>query len=170
MIRSSAIVGAALVAATLALAGCGGSSSVDPAAYKVGVLAETWDQIEKHKQVEGWAETAWHDPAYDYVVVTIDSRAAEETGSPLQNAQLARIQTTKLQGYKEGGMRWIRLGGKPAVRWAFDMGEQANIRWFFEECGVSFVVRGTTGLFGFQALSENMRDTAATIEVEGCNE
>jgi hypothetical protein len=170
MIRPAAIGLAVLLVAAIG-AGCGGGgSSVDPAAYTVGVLAETWDQLENHKQVEGWDESAWRDPAYSYVIVTIDSRAADAGGSPLQNAQLARIQTTKLHGYKEAGMRWIRLGGKPAVRWAFDMGEQANIRWFFEECGVSFVVRGTTGLFGFTALSENMRDTAATIKVDGCNE
>ena len=169
MFRSSLACAAVLLTIGSVLAGCGGGSSVDPAAYKASVYTD-WPQLKKHKQVEGWDESAWRDPAYTYVIITIDSRAADETGSPLQNAQLARIQTTKLHGYKERGMRWIRLGGKPAVRWSFDMGEQANIRWFFEECGVAFVVRGTTGLYGFQALSESMREMAATIKVDGCDE
>jgi hypothetical protein len=169
MIRSSLACGAALLAIGVLVAGCGGSSPVDPAAYRANIY-EDWPQVKNHKQVEGYDESAWHDPAYSYVVITIDSRAADETGSPLENAQLARIQTTKLHGYRERGMKWIKFGGKPAVRWAFDIGEQANIRWFFEECGVSFIVRGTTGLYGFQSLSESMREMAAPIEVDGCDE
>ncbi len=166
MNRLSISCAAALLVFPLALAGCGGgSSSADPAAYKVQTYTD-WLSLEHHKQVEGWDESAWQDPAYTTVVITIDTRAADETGSPLENAQLARIQTTKLHGYRERGMRWIRLGGKPAVRWAFDIGEQANIRWLFEECGVSFLVRGTMGLYGFQALSESMREMAATIKAD----
>jgi len=167
MIRSAAAAVALPLLVALAVAGCGGSSPADPAAYHADIYTD-WPQLKKHKQVEGWDESAWRDPAYTYVIITIDSRATDETGSALQNAQLARIQTTKLHGYKERGMRWIKLGGKPTVRWSFDMGEQANIRWFFEECGVSFVVRGTTGLYGFTALSESMREMAATIKVNGC--
>lgn len=162
---------AAMLVALLSLAGCGGgSSSADPAAYTERI-DPGWPPLARHKQVEGWDESAWRDPAYSDVVVTIDSRAADETGSPLANAQLARIQTTKLQGYHERGMRWIRLGGRPAVRWAFDVGKQANIRWFFEECGVTFIVRGTMGIYGFTALSESMRrEIAAAIKVKGCDE
>jgi len=169
MIRAAAIALGAVLATAALLAGCGGGSAVDPTDYRVEPFS-SWPQTVKHKQVDGYVENAWQDPAYTYVVFTVDSRATDETGSPLQNAQLARLQTTKLHGYKEGGMRWIKLGGKPAVRWSFDMGEQANIRWFFEECGVSFVVRGTTGLYGFTELSGDMRGMAATIAVNGCDE
>ncbi len=165
MIRSAATSVALLLVAAVAITGCGGSSPADPTAYKVEAFSD-WPQTEKHKQVEGYVENAWRDPAYTYVIFTVDSRAAGETASPLQNAQLARVQTTKLHGYKERGMRWITLGGKPAVRWSFDMGEQANIRWFFEECGISFVVRGTTGLYGFTSLSGDMREMAATIKAD----
>ncbi len=168
MLRSSLACGTALLAILALLAGCGSSSQADPAAYRADIY-DDWPQIENHKQVEGYDESAWRDPAYTYVIITIDSRAADETGSPLENAQLARVQTTRLHGYRERGMKWIRLGGRPAVRWAFDVGKQANIRWFFEECGVSFLVRGTTGLYGFQALSESMREMAATIK-PACDE
>lgn len=166
MNRMAAIVAVALLVGAV-LAGCGGSSPADPAAYHAHIYTD-WPQLKKHEQVEGWDESAWRDPAYSYVIITIDTRAADETGSPLHNAQLAWVQTTRLQGFKERGMRWITLGGKPAVRWAFDMGGQANIRWFFEECGVSFLVRGTTGLYGFPVLSESMREMAATIKGD-CN-
>lgn len=154
---------AALVA-TAALTGCGGSDeSSGPADYRVEV-SESWPQIVDHKQVEGYVENAWQDPAYTYVIFAIDTRPLDETAPPLASAQLARIQTTKLVGYKERGMRWIRLGGRPAVRWSFDVSDRAHIEYFFEECGISFLVRGTTGLPGFSSLSEHMREMAATIK------
>jgi hypothetical protein len=160
---------AVVLTASALLAGCGGSDDpVDPTAYTVQPFR--WPQVAKEKETDGWIENAWRDPAYSYVIMTIDSRSTDETGSPLENAQLARVHTTDLQGYRERGMRWIRLSGKPAVRWAFDVGKQANIRWFFEECGVSFLVRGTTGLYGFEALSESFREMAETIKVKDCDE
>jgi hypothetical protein len=85
----------------------------------------------------------------------------------MANAALARIQSYKLPGYEERGMKWIRLAGKPAVRWAFHTaGERSGIDYFFEECGISFVVRGTMGNVAYESLSESFREMAATIKVK----
>ncbi len=167
MIRSSLACSAALLAILALLTGCGSSSSADPAGYRVEFT--DWPQIERHKQVDGYVESAWRDPAYTYVIFAIDSRPADETGSPMANAQLARIQTTKLTGYRERGIRWIRLNGRPAVRWAFDVADRAHIEYFFEECGTSFLVRGTSGLYGFSSLSETFREKAVSIKT-ACHE
>lgn len=154
-----------MLLATAALAGCGGSEeSSGPADYQVDI--ETWTQIADHKKVEGYVESAWHDPPYPFVIIAIDTRSSDETAPPLASAQLARIQTTKLVGYKERGMRWIRLAGRPAVRWAFNVGDKAHIEYFFEECGISFLVRGTTALAGYTPITEHMRQMATTIRTD----
>lgn len=166
--RTAILVGALLalvgigIVVVLLLASGGGSSSPGPADYHAEITA--WIPLENHKPVEGYVESAWHDPAYSYVILAIDTRSSDETAPPLASAQLARIQTTQLVGFKERGMRWIKLGGRPAVRWSFNVADRAHIEYFFEECGISFLVRGTTGLPGFSAISEDMRAMAATIK------
>jgi hypothetical protein len=167
MIRTTLICAAILSAAAISLAGCGSSDPAAPTDYKVEAFS--WPQIAKHKPVEGYVESAWHDPAYSYVVLAVDTRSSDETASPQASAQLARIQTTKLSGYKERGVKWIRLSGRPALRWAFDLGNRAHIEYFFEECGISFVVRGTSGLPGFSSISETFRAIATTIKT-ACSE
>lgn len=169
MIRLTAISSAALLALLLLLSGCGSSSSsVDPAAYHVEPF-NGWNRIANEEEVNGYIENAWRDP--ESPVIAIDTRAADETGSPMANAALARIQSYKLPGYKERGMKWIRLAGKPAVRWAFHTaGGRSGIDYFFEECGISFVVRGTMGNIAYVSLSESFREMATTIKVKGCSE
>ena len=164
MAKLSLTCAVALVA-VVALTGCGSSDPSGPGDYQAGVY-EGWPQIVKNEQVEGYLENAWQDPAYEYVIIAFDTRASDETAPPLASAQLARIQTTKLVGYRERGMRWIRLGGRPAVRWSFNVGDRSHIEFFFEECGISFLVRGTMGLPGFSALSESMREMAAATSTD----
>jgi hypothetical protein len=168
MIRMILICIAVLSAAAMSLAGCGESDPAKPTDYKVEA-DPSWPQVAKHKRVEGYVENAWRDPAYTYVIFAIDTRSSDETAPPLASAQLARIQTTNLVGFEERGMRWIRLGGRPAVRWSFNVSNRAHIEYFFEECGISFLVRGTTGLPSFSAISEHMRAMAATIKT-ACSE
>lgn len=160
---------AALVAALLLLAGCGGGEkTVDPAAYDVKPF-NGWPQITKEEKVGGYVENAWRDP--ESPIFAVDSRPADETGSPMAEADLARVQTHELPGYKERGLKRVKLGGHPVIQWAFDTAEErSGIDFFFEECGVSFVARGAMGQFAFEALSESMREMAATIKVKGCDE
>jgi hypothetical protein len=128
-----------------------------------------WPQITKEKEIGGWVENAWRDPVSP--IIAIDSRPAEETDSPMANAGLARAQTYELPQYKERGVKQIKLGGRPTVQWAFDTAdERAGIDLFFEECGISFVVRGSMGQIAFESLSGDMRDMAATIKVKNCDE
>lgn len=167
--RLSVIGAGAILIVSLAIAGCGGgSSSSDPADYRVEIF-NGWSQIAKAEKVSGFIENAWRDP--ESPIIAIDSRSADETGSPMANANLARVQTGELPGYKERGLKRVKLGGHPAVQWAFDTAdERAGIDFFFEECGVSFIVRGSMGQIAFEPLSEAFREMAKTIEVKGCDE
>jgi len=118
-------------------------------------------------RVGSYTESSWHDPAVPKdITITIDSRAADEAGSPAANADLARIQTNQLSGYRERGMKRVKLGGRPTIQWAFDMGEESRVDFFFEECGISFVVRGKATPFSFESLSESFREMTSTIKAD----
>jgi hypothetical protein len=170
VIKLIATVVAALLAALLLLAGCGSSStSVDPSAYNIEIF-NGWPQVKKEEKVGGYIENAWRDP--ESPIIAVDTRAAsDDVGAPMANADLARVQTSELPGYKERGVKRVKLARRPAVQWAYDTAdERAGIDFFFEECGVSFVVRGTMGQIAFEALSESVREMAETIKVKGCDE
>jgi hypothetical protein len=128
-------------------------------------LFNGWPQDENDKRVGSYLESAWHDPALLTTVIAIDARESDETGSPLAEAELARIQTNQLPDYRERGLKKIVLGGKPTVRWAFDVTGERRIDYFFEECGTDIVVRGTTPPGTFSSLSESFRSIASTIKV-----
>jgi hypothetical protein len=170
VIKMTATVAVTFLVAMLLLPGCGGSSTpVDPSAYDIEIF-NGWPQVKKEEKVGGYVENAWRDP--ESPIIAVDSRAAgNEAGTPMANADLARVQTSELPGYKERGVKRVKLGRRPAVQWAYDTAEErAGIDFFFEECGVSFVVRGTMGRVAFEALSESIREMAETIKVKGCDE
>jgi hypothetical protein len=170
MIRLIALPAAALLAALSLLTGCGSSSKpTDPSAYKIEIF-NGWPQVKKEEKAGGYIENAWRDP--ESPIIAVDTRAAEDgTGSPMANADLARIQTYELPGYKERGLKRVKLGSRSAVQFAYDTAEErSGIDFFFEECGISFVIRGTMGQVAFAALSESIREMAETIKVKDCNE
>jgi hypothetical protein len=171
MIKLTAIFVAALLAPLLLLTGCGSSSKpADPTAYSIKVF-NGWPQVKKEEKVGGYVENAWRDP--ESPIIAVDSRPSEETGSPMANAELAQIQTYELPGYEEkrGGLKKVKLGSRPAIRFAYYTAEErSGIDFFFEECGISFVVRGTMGQVAFAALSESVQEMAETIKVKGCSE
>jgi hypothetical protein len=184
--RQAAIVAGVLVllvlivsAILLLTSGSGGDAPVvDPviaaqqnyhqAQYAAGV-SSGWPQDESDRRVGGYLESAWHDPASTVTTFVIDSRASDEMGSPMAAAELARLQSRYLPHYKERGMKAIRLAGRPAVRWAFNAAGLAHLYYFFEECGISFVVRGSTPAVAWEALSGFFRGMA-TVITANCEE
>jgi hypothetical protein len=170
MIKLIATVTAVLLAALLLLTGCGSSSKpADPSAYDIEIF-NGWPQVKKEEKTGGYIENAWRDP--ESPIIAVDTRAAgDETGSPMANADLARVQTSEIPDYKERGLKRVKLGSRPAVQWAYDTAdERAGIDFFFEECGISFVIRGTMGQIAFEALAPSIREMAETIKVKGCDE
>jgi|GEM_PF-2682106 len=169
MIKLTATGAATLLAALLLMAGCGSSDkTVDPTAYDVEPF-NGWPQITKEEKVGGYVENAWLDPASP--IFAVDSRPADETGSPTASAGLALVQTHELPGYKERWMKKVNLAGRPTIELAFDTAdERSGIDFFFEECGISFVTRGTMGQVAFAALSQSMREMTRTIKVKDCEE
>lgn len=157
-----------ILALALAIGGCGGSDGpTEPARYKIEIN-NGWPQIEDEKEVDGFLESAWLDPVGP--IIAVNTRLSEETGSPMTNAQLARVQTSKMPDYREHEFKRIKLGPHPAIRWAFKVAEEeSRIEFFFEECDTTFIVRGSMGDAGFAAFSRSFRLMAETIRAD-CDE
>lgn len=153
------------------LAGCGSSNEAptSPAAYDIKPFNE-WPQDEKEKKVGQYLESAWHDPAVPVFILTVDSRATGDEDSKSADAELAQLQTSKIAGYRERGVKKVRIGDRPTIQWAFVVGGEAWIEFFFEECDTSFIVRGVSSPYAFKALSESYREMTSTIKVKGCDE
>jgi hypothetical protein len=163
-----ALIGAALVALVACAGGCSSSSGADrPATYKI-TINNGWPKIVDEKEVAGFLESAWRDPVGP--TVAVNTRLASETGSPMYNAQLAQIQTSKMPGYRERGMKRETVGGRPVVRWAFDVAnEESRVEYFFEECDTLFILRGAMGTVGFEAFASDWQAFTASIKPD-CSE
>lgn len=169
-IRTGALCLGMFLASALLLTGCGGdeAKSAGPVGYDVDIY-NGWPQTADERKIGGYTESEWYDPANAQITIAIDSRSAQDAGTPGASAELARVQTSKLPGYRERGMKRMRVGGRQAIRWAFDVAGESHVEFFFEECGTSFVVRGTTIPVSFEALSESFYEMAATIKAR-CDE
>jgi len=100
------------VVAALVLSSDAGSSDIGPTDYRVEFT--DWPPIERYKEIDGYVESVWRDPAYADVIFVIDSRPANETGSPMANAQLARIQTAPWPATGKGASDGSGWAGGPS--------------------------------------------------------
>jgi hypothetical protein len=136
--------------------------------YAVGVV-NSWPRDPSDRRVGGYLESSWHYPRSAASTFTVYSRAADETGSPAAVADLARVQTLKLPGYDERGLREEGLRGNQAVRWIFDLADTVYVEYFFEECGISFVTRGSAPSGIWHELSGFFREMTA-LTTANCDE
>lgn len=153
-IVAGVLVALAVIAVAAVLLGGDSSDSpdVDPAVtasqnyhqaqYDAGI-ANSWAPDGSDRRVGDYLESSWRYPGNRAAAFTIYSRMADETGSPAAAADLARVQIHKLPGYRERGLKDVRLRGLPAVRWAFDLPGTVYAEYFFEECGISLVTRAS---------------------------
>jgi hypothetical protein len=162
-----ALIAIGVVAALILSDGDSQGGPTRPAHYDVAIN-NGWPRTDDEKQVSGYLESAWRDPVGP--TIAIDTRLADETGSPMANAELAQIQTSKLPGYRERGLRREKLGGRPVVTWGFDVSnEESGFELFFEECGTTFIVRGAMATIAFEAFARDFREITSSIKVH-CDE
>ena len=166
-----ALIGAALLALAACVGGCGSSSGGGgpdrPATYKI-TINNGWPKTTDEKKVAGFLESAWRDPVGP--TVAVNTRLVSETGSPMYNAQLAQVQTSKMPGYRERGIKRIKVGGRPVVHWGFDVAnEESRSEYFFEECDTLFILRGTMGTENFAIFDEDFHNFTVSIKPD-CDE
>lgn len=167
------------LAAALVLSGCGGGrsdqataeprpKSVPPhfhqAHYDVRIY-NGWPQYESDKRIGSYLESAWHDGGNAAVDILIDSRASDDTGSPIANAELARIQAEQLPSYRARDLKKIMIGTQPAVQLGFALPGKAYFDYFFERCGTSIIIRGWMPPSYFATYAESFREMASSIKV-----
>jgi hypothetical protein len=164
----SALIAVGAAAALALSSGDDSAEPTQPASYDI-TIHNGWPQIADEKEVAGFLESAWRDPVGP--IIAINTRLSGETGSPMANAELAQIQTSKLPGYRERGLKRIKLfDGRPVVSWGFDISkEESRYELFFEDCDTSFIVRGSMGTIGFEAFADAFREMAGSIKVH-CDE
>jgi hypothetical protein len=130
--------------------------------YDAGIV-NAWAPAESDRQVGAYLESTWHYPLDRTVAFTIDSRKADETGSSVAAANLAQLQFHKLYDYRERSLEPITLRGIPAVRWSFALGKTIFVEYFFEECDIDFIVRGTAPSDTWSELAPFFRQMAMGI-------
>ena len=125
----------------------------------------TWEQDASERKVGRYLENTWHDPAAVSSLLVIDSQASDDTVPPLAAAELARIQTGRLSAYHERSFKKVKVGGHPAVRWAFDVASEGYIEFFFAKCGTSISLHGSTTLPSFENFADYYRVVASRVKV-----
>ena len=169
----------AVLVIALILSGCGGGGSdgatteprpksVPPhfhqAHYDVRIY-NGWPQYESDKKVGSYLESAWHDGGNSDVDIMIASRPAENAGSAMANAELARIQAEQLPGYKARVLKKVKVGKQPAVSFGFALPKKAFFGYFFERCGTSIIVRDWMPPSEYSTYTTSAREMASSIRI-----
>jgi hypothetical protein len=168
---------ALLLFALVFVAGCGGGGSSDataksrpksepPLFHEAEYDVETtWEQTVSNRKIGSYLESVWRDGASYSSKLRIASRPAEGTAPPLAAADLARIQLNWMPNYRERSFKKVKSGGHSAIRFAADAAGESRIQYFFEECGTSIVMRGSTVPIAYEPFSEFYGIVASRIKV-----
>jgi hypothetical protein len=168
---------ALVLLALVFVAGCGSDGSSDataksrpksdpPLFHQAEYDVETtWPQTVSDRKIGSYLESVWRDPASFTTKLRIASRPAEGTAPPLAAVDLARIQLNWMPKYHERSFKKVKIGGHQAIRWTADAAGESRIEYFFEECGTSIVMRGSTTPIAYEPFSEFYGIVASRIKV-----
>jgi hypothetical protein len=144
-----AVAAIVVVIALLSNDSSGSSTPTDPSIaqhqnyhqeqYDAGII-NAWPQEKNDQPVGDSLKSTWR---YKTEKFTIVSTPADEASPPAAAANAARLEKQDLPSYRERGLKEIRLRGIPAVRWSYDLSGNTYVEYYFEECGISFVARGS---------------------------
>jgi hypothetical protein len=161
MINLGVVRVVALLAATLFLSSCGGSSDTtagnrpksEPPLYHQArydiEFFNGWNQVESDKRIGNVLETLWAEPAPYKDNVLVTSSTSDGSGSPRAEAELARDRMKQLPGYHERTFEEVELRGRPAMQWTYEIGGIGRIEYFFEACGIHFAFAASSGVTSF---------------------
>ncbi len=179
------VTGCAIVAlASIALAGCGGSSSGEsgdtvkrpsakpPVFHQTEYDTETtWKQKVSDAKVGGNLQSVWTDPGGPEFKLVIDSRPSEGADSPLPAAEQARTKASGMTGYHERMFKKTRFfRGPTGIYYAYSLGEEEFvIEIFLAECGTSVDLHGTAPPLALSDFSYFYKTVASRVKPV-CNE
>lgn len=178
------VTGCAIVAlASIALAGCGGSSSAKPEDTVKRPSANppvfhqteydtetTWEQKVSDAKVGGYLQSVWTDPGGPEYKLVIDSRPSEGEDSPLPAAEQARTKASGMAGYKERHFKETTFfRGPTGIYYVYSLGEEIVVSIFLAECGTSIYLHGTASPLAVSDFSYFYKTVASRIKPV-CNE
>ena len=117
-------------------------------------METTWVNESLDKKEGHYLESVWHDPASFSSKMIIDSRPAAGAPPPMTAAELVRMQANWLPKFGERALKRVKIGGHPAVQLAYFAFGEDYVYYFFEECGVSIVLHGSTAPIAYGPSSE----------------
>lgn len=140
---------AALLVAALFLAGCGGSSDTttgqevkaEPPLYHQALYDfEPFNgavQAESDKRIGNTLESVWADPNNAQASITVTA-STESPNSPREEAELLRQQMKQLPGYRERSFKAVKLRGRPATQWTYEIAGIGRVTYYFEACDIHY--------------------------------
>lgn len=140
---------AALLFAALFLAGCGGSNDTTtgqevkaepPLFHQALYDFETFGgaiQVKSDKRIGDTLESVWADPNNPKATLTVTA-STESPNSPREEAELSRERMRQLPGYHERSFKAVKLRGRPATQWTYEIAGIGRSTYFFEACDIHY--------------------------------
>jgi hypothetical protein len=140
---------AALLFAALLISACGGSSDTTtgqevkaepPLFHQTLYDFETFGgaiQVESDKRIGNTLESVWADPNNAKATITVTA-STESPNSSREEAELSRAQMKRLPGYHERSFKAVKLRGRPATQWTYEVAGIGRSTYFFEACDVHY--------------------------------
>lgn len=133
------------------------------ALYNVGI-PNGWREDKNDEPISGRLESTWTSKADSNTSVLIDAQQPAASGTPIQNARSVRAQTSQTPGYQEFAFNPTSLAGRSTARWVFSVSGDKRVDYFFNACGTSFAVLGSTSPSSFPAKASAFRAVASSLE------
>jgi serine/threonine protein kinase len=130
--------------------------------YDVRIPA-TWIDDKNDQQIGGRIESTWKSPQDPYGLILIDAMRPAAAGTPLENAEGVRADTSQTSGYDEVSFAQATVGGRAAARWIFALPGEKKVDYFFDACGTSFAVLGGASPAHFSSLEAVFARVVASL-------
>lgn len=125
-----------------------------------------WTQDEDDEDNGDRLTNRWRSPQDPDVYVLVDAQAPKAPGTPAENAESVRAQTSQTDGYQELEFTPITLAGEPALRWQFDLPGDRRVDYFFNRCDTSFAVLGVAAHDDFAEFEGAFHQVAESVKAK----
>ena len=182
--RTRVLFGIGSVATALSIVACGGEEQ--PAEPKVQALPEQPSVADREPERQGYSTRLYSAQVPDWPLVEDENQRAElvrskwekdgentsvlidavpgETQAPAEKAASIRAVVSQQSSYRELRFDPVRLGGRDAYRWVFELEGDRRVDYFVAGCGGGYAVLGSTSPLRFRRYEATFRAVAASLD------
>jgi len=121
-----------------------------------------WPLVEDKNQRAELVRSKWEKDG-EKTSVLIDA-VPGETQEPAEKAASIRAVVSQESSYRELGFDPVRLGGRDAYRWVFELEGDRRVDYFIGGCGGGYAVLGSTSPSRFRRYEATFRAVAASLD------